>query len=339
MSEYKGIQGFTVQSLSSDPSPSQIGQVWYNSTSKTLKVTILETITTNAWASGGNVNTGRYGLAGAGTQTAALIFGGVTFPGAVAQSATEKYDGTNWTSVNPLNTARGTSDGNIGGAGTQTSALVFTGSSPGTPGISSTTEKYDGTNWTSVNSMNTPRGRVGGCGTQTSALVFGGTPPAALTATEKYDGTNWTTVNSMNTSRSRLAGCGTQTSALAFGGSPAPIPAVTEKYDGTNWTAVNSLNTLRQGLGSAGTQTSALNFGGSPPASNPTYLGNTELYDGTNWTSNPTGLATGRRNMGSVGTQSLALAAAGLSGGFPITATEEWTGSITQLAAKTITTS
>ena len=339
MSEYKGIQGFTVQSLSSDPSPSQIGQVWYNSTSKTLKVTILETITTNAWASGGNVNTGRYGLAGAGTQTAALIFGGVTFPGGVAQSATEKYDGTNWTSVNPLNTARGSSDGSIGGAGTQTSALIFTGQSPGGGAFTGTTEKYDGTNWTTVNSMNTARGRIGGCGTQTSALVFGGLPPpASSAATEKYDGTNWTSVNSMNTAKQRLAGCGTQTSALAFGGSPPPTGGTsTEKYDGTNWTTVNSMNTARYGLAGAGTQTAALAFGGSN--TNPVYLGNTELYDGTNWTSNPTGLATGRRLMGSAGTQSLALAAAGLSGGFPITATEEWTGSTTQIATKTITSS
>jgi hypothetical protein len=339
MSDFKTILGFRNQSLASDPSPLLEGQIFYNTATNVAKITILETITTNAWASGGNVNTARYGLAGAGTQTAALIFGGTTFPGAVAQSATEKYDGTNWTSVNPLNTARGTSDGNIGGAGTQTSALVFTGSSPGTPGVSSTTEKYDGTNWTTVNSMNTARGRIGGCGTQTAALAFGGVPPTSPQVTEKYDGTNWTTVNSMNIGRSYFAGVGTQTAALAFAGNPPTQSTSAEKYDGTNWTTVNSLSTPRRGLGGAGAQTAALAFGGSPPGSNPTYLGTTELYDGTNWTSNPTGLATGRRGTGSVGTQSLALAATGLNTGTQTAVTEEWTGSITQLATKTITTS
>jgi hypothetical protein len=41
--------------------------------------------------------------AGAGTQTAALAFGGATPP---ATAATEEYNGTSWTSVNSMNTAR-----------------------------------------------------------------------------------------------------------------------------------------------------------------------------------------------------------------------------------------
>jgi len=36
MAEYKGIKGFKVQSLGSDPSI--VGQVWYNTSSNTLKV-------------------------------------------------------------------------------------------------------------------------------------------------------------------------------------------------------------------------------------------------------------------------------------------------------------
>jgi hypothetical protein len=44
-------------------------------------------------------------------------------------------------SCNPLNTARD----ELAGAGTQTAALGFGGSPPGT---GSNTEEYDGTNWT-----------------------------------------------------------------------------------------------------------------------------------------------------------------------------------------------
>jgi hypothetical protein len=39
MSEYKGIKGFSIQSLSADPADPNIGQVWYNSTSGSWKVT------------------------------------------------------------------------------------------------------------------------------------------------------------------------------------------------------------------------------------------------------------------------------------------------------------
>jgi hypothetical protein len=36
-----------------------------------------------AWASGNNMNTARYGLAGTGTQTAGLAFGGYTTPNSI----------------------------------------------------------------------------------------------------------------------------------------------------------------------------------------------------------------------------------------------------------------
>jgi hypothetical protein len=64
------------------------------------------------------MNTARYGLAGAGIQTAALAFGGCD---PAITGATEEYDGTSWTS-NPtgLNTAR---DLYLGGAGTTSSSI------------------------------------------------------------------------------------------------------------------------------------------------------------------------------------------------------------------------
>jgi hypothetical protein len=76
MATYKGIQGFTIQNLSADPSNPIEGQVWYNSTSNVWKVE--EATTAGSWATGNNLNTGRDILAGAGTQTEGLAFGGVT---------------------------------------------------------------------------------------------------------------------------------------------------------------------------------------------------------------------------------------------------------------------
>jgi hypothetical protein len=70
-----------------------------------------------------SLNTARLNLGGAGTQTAALAFGGRN-PSAPATGATELYDGNSWTS-NPtgLNSARRS----FGAAGTQTSALASGG--------------------------------------------------------------------------------------------------------------------------------------------------------------------------------------------------------------------
>jgi hypothetical protein len=53
MAEYKGIKGFKVQYLSADPSDPNIGQTWYNDTSKDLKYTSVTTA--GAWATGGNL--------------------------------------------------------------------------------------------------------------------------------------------------------------------------------------------------------------------------------------------------------------------------------------------
>jgi hypothetical protein len=59
MATYKGIQGFTIQNLSADPSNPIEGQVWYNSTSNVWKVE--EATTAGAWATGNNMNTARRG--------------------------------------------------------------------------------------------------------------------------------------------------------------------------------------------------------------------------------------------------------------------------------------
>jgi hypothetical protein len=105
MADYKNIKGFNIQYLDSDPPNPIEGQMWFNSTTQTLKGAV-------GWWSYqqglglvvASLNTGRRSFAGAGTQTATLAFGG-TAPTPVS-AATEEYDGTSWTEVNDLNTAR-----------------------------------------------------------------------------------------------------------------------------------------------------------------------------------------------------------------------------------------
>ena len=186
MVAYTGIQGQNILIVSSDPSNPTEGQIWYNSTSNLLKGYQFATV--NAWASGGNLATARDQLAGAGTQTAALAFGGNP-----TSAATEEYNGTSWSGGGNLNNARKS----LAGAGTQTAALAF----GGTPPITGATELYNGTSWTSnPNSMSTARNYLAGCGTQTAGLAFGGNAPPATGATEEFTGPGTPVTQTITTS-------------------------------------------------------------------------------------------------------------------------------------------
>ena len=116
--------GTGIKQVSSDPPSPSTGQIWFNTTTSVLKQYVLADGT---WATGGNMNTARRRLPGAGIQTAALVFGGIVTNAPAAGTAnTESYDGSSWTEVNNLPTATA----NNGGAGTATTALTFGGRNP-----------------------------------------------------------------------------------------------------------------------------------------------------------------------------------------------------------------
>jgi len=234
------------------------------------ELALTESYNGSTWAELNDLNTARTVLGGAGTSTAALAFGGENGspgdPNGGMTAATESWNGTSWTEVNDLNAVKQ----DLGGAGTQTSALAFGGNVSGV-GIVGTTETWNGTNWTEVNDLNTARQEVAGGGANnTSALCLAGEEPAVSGKTESWNGTNWTEVNDLNTVRRLTMGsAGTQTSHLFWGGydgSPPIALAITESWNGTNWTEVADLNIGRNGIGGAGAgNTSALAFGGNLP--------------------------------------------------------------------------
>ena len=100
MATYKEIRGTQIEAVASDPSNPVEGQVWYNTTSQSLKGQAATTA--GSWATGNNMNDSRTSIGGAGVQTSALGFGGY----GDTQGVTESYNGTNWTEVNDLNNAR-----------------------------------------------------------------------------------------------------------------------------------------------------------------------------------------------------------------------------------------
>ena len=228
MTTYKEIYGTNVEVLASDPTNPVEGQIWYNSTSQTLKGYAL---VAGSWATAGPLNTAREQLASAGIQTAALGFGGLT---TVVVGNNESYNGTSWTtSPASLNTARRA----LGGAGTNTAALGFGGFTTANTAVN---ESYNGSTWTELGDLNTARRALGGAGTNTAALGFGGQTTVNVGNTETWNGTSWSEVNVLNTARGDLAGAGTNTAGLAFGGNPGGgVVASTEEWSGPAVQTVN----------------------------------------------------------------------------------------------------
>jgi hypothetical protein len=318
MATYKEIFGTNIEVLASDPANPVTGQVWYNSTDNLVKGAAATTA--GAWATGGNLNTARQGFSGGvGTQSSALGTGGEPFTG-----ATESYNGTSWTEVADLNTAR-RNNAQIGAD--NTSALSFAGNTPPNTSVG-INESWNGTSWTEVADLNSVGRARQGSGITAAALAFGGGIPGgtpAITNTETWNETSWTEVNDLNTARYYFAssGYGPNTATLAYGGDSALTN--TESWNGTSWTEVNDLNTGRRVLAGAGTQASALAFGGYTGTAG---TGATEVWNGTSWTED-SDLNTDRWELGGGGSSSTsALAFGGFDPGPSgvSAATEEWTG-------------
>jgi hypothetical protein len=92
MADYINIYGQDILAVASDPANPTLGQIWYNTTSNTLKGGGVST--SGSWATGNNMNTARIFLRGCGVQTAALGFGGID---TASTGATEEYNGATWT--------------------------------------------------------------------------------------------------------------------------------------------------------------------------------------------------------------------------------------------------
>ena len=257
----------------------------------------------SGWATGGALNTARYGLRGAGSQTAGLVFMGIV-PGSPSRTgATEEYDGSSWTNGGNLSEARYQG----AAAGTQTTGLAIGGGpAVASPPVSTATEEYNGTAWTTGGALNTAirDNASASAAPQTAAISFGGNNVSGFSAqSEEYDGSSWTVVNSMNLARAVLGGSGIQTSALGYGGAGAPSNSIakTEFYDGTNWsTSPADLATGRRYLAGAGSNGSAaVAFQGKSGVTNTTlteeYNKSANVITGAAWSSGGN-LNTGNRN-------------------------------------------
>ena len=266
MGTYKGIKGYTVQKLASDPTASAtIGQLFYNSGDNDFK---FSQEGTGAYSAGGLLNESEKaaGATHAGTQSAMICMCGQIPPNAPKDN-NEQYDGSSWTEIADCQNERRSANS----SGTVAGAWLAGGVSSAGSGWAKC-ETWDGTSWTEVNALNTYKQSGASCGTATAGL-------ATSYTSETWDGTCWTEVGDFQTNRGVAAGAGTQTAALAAGGNPNPTGEKVESWNGSSWSEVNGLNTPRQGIGAMGLQTNAVLGGGVKEPS--TFYGNTEVWDGT----------------------------------------------------------
>ena len=308
MAEYKGIHGTKIQNYTADPDNAITGQVWYNETSQTMKFQYPTTIA--SWSTGTSINTARYGGATSGIYTAALLAGGQD---TAKVALTESWDGTSWTEVNDLNTARAYMGSSSNAP--YTASLVFGGQSTVNH---ADTELWNGSSWTEVNDLNTARRQISGIGISTAALATNGYTTAAVNLNESWNGTSWTETTDLNTTKTYRVGAGTQTALLVYGGDPSP--AVTEDWNGTSWTEVNDLNTGRDPYGQGtGTATNNLCIGGFvyPPASSVSTVEEWNAATPVGAWSTGNDMNTARYNIGGIGIGTAALAVGGRGGSVP----------------------
>ena len=334
MADYKGIKGFKIPNVSSDPSNLTKGQIWYNSTSGTLKG---EVAGVGTWASGGDLNTGRgqMGSASLASLTTGFGFGGWdSIPGGSRRDLAEQYNGTSWTEGPDM---PGTA-AQAGSYGISTSALSGGGKYQG-GGVQNSSFEWDGSSWSDGGTMNDARRNLTGAGSAVPAgLAIGGgdNPGPAQNLVESYDGTSWTETTAFNTARHGGVGAGTQTAALYMGGQEDPAPdndyKIVEQWNGTSWTEVTGMNNSRSVAGGrAGTYNDALSF-----SRNPSTMVN-EKWDGTSWTE-LNDLSVTRYNMTGGGpSTSNALCYGGYGAAPANQSTEEWT--VPETTTVTVTTS
>ena len=313
MATFKNINGFQIQYLASDPTNPIEGQVWFNSTSKSLKGHgILGTAT---WSSGNNMSSPTGSHAGFGTQSASLAVSGYDQNAGSPTVNNQSYNGTSWSELANVNTGRY----GVVGCGTTTAGLIY-GQIVNPSNVGGLTEEWNNTSWSVKNAMNTSRGNsatAGGGTTEATFVVSGQVSPSSYPSnTETWNGTSWTEVNEINTARRNLSGFGVSTAAIVAGGTSPSI--LVESWNGTSWTEIAELNTAANESAASGIQTSGLVIGGAP------NIARTEQWNGSSWTE-VADLATGRNQLGGSGTTTagLAFGAENPSGGR--NATEEFT--------------
>jgi len=235
-----------------------------------------------SWTTANAMSICRNSSGASGTQTAALVAGGImTYPSKT--DATEEYDGTNWSSGGALSTARYL---NLS-VGTQNDTVTAGGytSNSGTTCV----EEYNGSSWSTGGSLpianGDATGNMMGAGTY-DATFAAGRNPTKLSHNVQYDGSVWTYKPSYPLTLNAVGRVGTSNAGLMTGGSGDYNVNTVFEYNNTinscisSWSAEGNLSTARYGANGAGVSNAALAIAGFD---SPVSLTATEEFNGSTW--------------------------------------------------------
>ena len=321
----------------------------------------------SGWTETGDLNTARQkiGNSTTGTTTASIAFGGSPSDpaGGGALTINESWNGSTWTEVGDLNSARK----GLGGSGTSTAALAIAGN---VPPVSALNESWNGSAWTEIGDLNTAREQGGTAGTQTSAITWSGYPDSPGVLTEQWNGSAWTEVSDLANKQIASGSAGVSgESAAAISGyngssnvatveewsftglNPATTPAADYSdaivgqmyYNSTSgqfkaiknggppigsFSSGGNLPTNYINQGAFGGRDSVTTGGGSKASGSPARVGDSFQYNGVAW-SEIAELNTARDQAAGLGTQNSGLVAGGYSASPTATVgvCENWNGS------------
>jgi hypothetical protein len=326
MATYKSIVGQKINKVSSDPSEATTGQMWYNSTTQSLRgLAVVEAFVSQTNLPTKTAYNTSFGQAVPTTVSA----GGMAGPGPAPTAAVFEFNGLGWASGGTLPS---TGKESARGFGTLTAGAIAGGSPGASPAGSTDTSEYDGSSWTSGGALPTSVQAAHTWGTQTAGFLTGGRgngPPFPKeSASYTYNGTSWTGSTAMPAGR-QFGGSSSsspQTSALVFNGQNPSNTNDTIEWDGSSWATAPNVTFTATQIASGGTATAALSAGGDTP---PGGMGTaSSKYDGTSWATGAS-LSTGRRattGQGATGTTSMVIGGDTNSGSPPqySTAVEEY---------------
>ena len=225
------------------------------------------------WAASATLGVARSGGA-AGTQNAALIFGGKD-PSSNATDTVERYNGSTWSEVSDLPSL--SAAGYTGGFGTQNDAYAVLENSEAADG-----QNFNGTSWSETAANNTFRQQFGIDGSHNSAIMVGAYPSPTWYCAETWDGTSWTTVTQLPNGARQPTISGTANAAHAQGNHAQLNGGRTYyQWNGSSWDSSPVLNCKRGYSSDSGAGISSNNlFIGGTRNDNPSgaILDNTEHF-------------------------------------------------------------
>ena len=151
--------------------------------------TLTEDWNGSAWTAGGSLPNGQAGSSAGDSATAALFFGGPENPSPpYVASTTVAYNGTSWTAVNSMNTARRIGPRGASVGANSSNGAWYAGGLTAPGSLVGSTELWNGTSWSEDGDLNTARFNGGGAGNSSSALYVAGSTPSNSAATEEFTG-------------------------------------------------------------------------------------------------------------------------------------------------------